>query len=429
MALIKCSECGKEVSTAAASCPNCGFAPKASSSPPAKRRGRLRWYIGGAVLFFVVVGIIGGQADKSGSAPASQPAARAAAAPPVDQMAQMMPATERDFIAAVNRGMAAYRSGETEFQKGASRPARAHEICQVLRSPAVGGWVGKLDEISTNGDGNGVISIEIAPDVHIKTWNNSLSDVMDRTLVAAGTPLFQSLFALRPHQTVAFSGTFLPSQTDCVQEPSLTMSGSMTDPGFIFRFATVAPPIQPASTAAPAAAAPAQQSAALVPQPAPAQSAPATPSPAPAAVVPPPTQAAAPPAENAAATPAPSPVQIATQRGQTVGSLNGGFVYYLAEKSATSDEIVQRKLSDGSVKEIVDGNGVAVIRNGAFAGYLLADRHTYRQGGAGSYECLFVVRPDGKETFPVTDPRGADQGVRALVAIWPDEDAKTCGVG
>src|SRR5580692_6416379 len=107
MALIKCPECGKEVSTAAASCPNCGFAPKAAGSRPAKRGGRLRWYIGGAVVFLVVIGAIGSQGNKTGTAPAGQSAAPATAMPPpVDQMAQLTPATERDFIAAIKKGTA-----------------------------------------------------------------------------------------------------------------------------------------------------------------------------------------------------------------------------------------------------------------------------------------------------------------------------------
>lgn len=47
MALIKCRECGKEVSTNAAACQNCG-----NKLP--KRTSVARWIVGGLFLFFVV---------------------------------------------------------------------------------------------------------------------------------------------------------------------------------------------------------------------------------------------------------------------------------------------------------------------------------------------------------------------------------------
>lgn len=58
MSLIRCGECGKEVSDAATSCPGCG-APRPKSAP-AKRRS-LVWPLLG---FLVVAGIIGGQFAK-----------------------------------------------------------------------------------------------------------------------------------------------------------------------------------------------------------------------------------------------------------------------------------------------------------------------------------------------------------------------------
>lgn len=47
MALIKCTECGKEVSKKAPSCPNCGNPIKGSAQE-----------MGGCGLFFLIVGAI-----------------------------------------------------------------------------------------------------------------------------------------------------------------------------------------------------------------------------------------------------------------------------------------------------------------------------------------------------------------------------------
>lgn len=59
MALKKCKECGKDVSTKAASCPNCGTVIK-------KKTGCLG-YIGAVVLVLIVLGIIGSLIDSGTS--------------------------------------------------------------------------------------------------------------------------------------------------------------------------------------------------------------------------------------------------------------------------------------------------------------------------------------------------------------------------
>jgi hypothetical protein len=70
MALIKCSECGKEVSDRASACPNCG-APPSGVNPRQRRdntpvrvvRAGWRWEAIGALL--VIGGLIAGIAGAS----------------------------------------------------------------------------------------------------------------------------------------------------------------------------------------------------------------------------------------------------------------------------------------------------------------------------------------------------------------------------
>jgi hypothetical protein len=40
---------------------------------------------------------------------------------------------------------------------------------------------------------------------------------------------------------VVFSGTFFASDVDCVEEHSMGLQGSMSEPEFIFRFTSVKP--------------------------------------------------------------------------------------------------------------------------------------------------------------------------------------------
>ena len=70
MALIKCSECGKEVSDKATACPNCGAPPSSGQArqrrdnPPVRVvRAGWRWEAIGALL--VIGGLIAGVAGAS----------------------------------------------------------------------------------------------------------------------------------------------------------------------------------------------------------------------------------------------------------------------------------------------------------------------------------------------------------------------------
>ena len=137
-----------------------------------------------------------------------------------------MPADERALIAAAEKGRAAFKTGANEMAKGAARPARARDICATFASSlrAVN-WIGKVASLSSNGEGKGVLAVEISPGVHIKTFNNSFSDMSSNTLIQPGTGLHAKAVALSPGQQVVFSGTFFRSETDCINEVSLTIRG------------------------------------------------------------------------------------------------------------------------------------------------------------------------------------------------------------
>ena len=102
------------------------------------------------------------------------------------------PREETVFVAAVEDGRRQYEAASSDFAKGAARPARKQAICRILPARAVHGWVGKIEKLTTNGDGKGVISVEIAPNIHMKTMNNDLSDIIDETLVEPSSALYRS---------------------------------------------------------------------------------------------------------------------------------------------------------------------------------------------------------------------------------------------
>jgi hypothetical protein len=150
-----------------------------------------------------------------------------------------MPPIEKTFINIVDSAKERYSRGATELQKGAARPFRAQQICAAFQGQATD-WIGTITELTTNGDGYGVLNIEIEKGISVWTANNSFSDIGADTLIAPSSSLYKTLLGLKTNTKVRFSGSFFrDSEPDCVRELSITMDGSMTDPAFLFRFKSV----------------------------------------------------------------------------------------------------------------------------------------------------------------------------------------------
>ena len=92
------------------------------------------------------------------------------------------PTEEVNFITAIQRAKDRFASGSKSC-RSASRPTRAREICDALPSLQIQNWVGTIEELTSNNDGKGVVAIKIGEDILVKTWNNSLSDIADKTLI------------------------------------------------------------------------------------------------------------------------------------------------------------------------------------------------------------------------------------------------------
>jgi hypothetical protein len=159
----------------------------------------------------------------------------------LDDEPPTIPNAERLLITAVEKAREAYAAGANDMARGAARPARAREICAVLTSPQIANWVGTIETLSSNSDGLGVLSVQIAEGVSIKTWNNALSDTDYHTLIDPGSSVFKVAVTLKEGQHVTFGGQFFSDRTDCIKESSLTLNGSLTKPEFIFSFSNVAP--------------------------------------------------------------------------------------------------------------------------------------------------------------------------------------------
>lgn len=160
-------------------------------------------------------------------------------------IAETTPPGETAFIAAIKNAYQSYNAAENDMAKGAARPARKKAICRLLPNMQAIDWVGKISKLTTNGDGKGVLVINIDDDVSVKTWNNSLSDISDHTLIDPESNLYRQAVRLRVGQIVRFSGQFIKNDTDCIREASLTMNGSMRAPEFILQFSDITSELSP----------------------------------------------------------------------------------------------------------------------------------------------------------------------------------------
>ena len=202
-------------------------------------RGRAAQVLVAGVVIFLVGAFVAGS-DKKDSAEASgSSSAPAKAVASTAPKAPVLPSDETNFIDAITSARSAYRAAQNDMAKGGIRASRRTAICQALAQMSVRNWVGRIQNLSSNSEGKGVLEISIAKDVSVKTWNNALSDIADKTLIATDSALFQTASRMKVGDTVYFSGSFLRSSDDCVRESSLTTDGSMKDPAFIIQFDSI----------------------------------------------------------------------------------------------------------------------------------------------------------------------------------------------
>ncbi|NTA82607.1 zinc ribbon domain-containing protein [Agrobacterium tumefaciens] len=225
-----CENCGKQLSVKAKSCPHCGRG--------GRRFSKLKWFGGGFATLVIATAIFGsGESEKGAAAgngtdavPAS--ATKSAAAP--------LPEQQTNFIAAINDYKTRFESAGNELQRSVLRDERRIAILKAVGGQLhAEGWLGTLRKLETNGDGNAVVVVRVAPNIDLATWNNAMSDVLHSTLIEKGTPLYAALVNMSAGDKVKVSGDFIRAEADGLFEQSITIRGAMTAPEFLFKFTDI----------------------------------------------------------------------------------------------------------------------------------------------------------------------------------------------
>ncbi|WP_304164229.1 hypothetical protein [Lonsdalea britannica] len=154
-------------------------------------------------------------------------------------VANELPDKETKFIEIVNNAISETSSAKNDMQRGGIKVRRDDAICKGLKKRTVSGWVGKVKTIDSNSDGKGIFEVEIAKDVALKTWNNAFSDVNYGTLIDPRSKLFGEASSLNVGDKVIFSGSFFRGDESCIKESSMSLSGGLKEPEFIFKFTDI----------------------------------------------------------------------------------------------------------------------------------------------------------------------------------------------
>jgi hypothetical protein len=147
------------------------------------------------------------------------------------------PAKEQAVVELIEDARHEYDAANHDLQRDAALADRDEQICAMLGDGRVEDWTGKIYEIDSSSDGQGIIGINIEPNTQVTTRGNAFST--DDTLISPG-PLLDRITDLEEGQVVTFSGRFVPDDDGpCFSNPRLTQRQSIDKPLMVFRFSDV----------------------------------------------------------------------------------------------------------------------------------------------------------------------------------------------
>jgi hypothetical protein len=190
-----------------------------------------KWWVW--VIAVIILGAIGSQQGGDEDAPGE----RAKLAD--DPVILKRPDQQKNFVIITQEARKSGADAKNDMQRGGYLNTRGKEICNTLNSLVVKDWTGWVKSVDSNSEGQGVLSIRLARDIHVQTWNNALSDIAGNTLIKPGSKLFQSASSLETGAKVKFSGSFIKDDKHCIEEQSMSLSGKIDDPEFSFRFSSI----------------------------------------------------------------------------------------------------------------------------------------------------------------------------------------------
>ncbi|ENE5759145.1 hypothetical protein ABNN16_001103 [Salmonella enterica subsp. enterica serovar Braenderup] len=146
---------------------------------------------------------------------------------------------QHSFIEIVSKAQRDSANAKNDMVRGGIKSIRDDDICKLLGSQTIKNWTGVVKNLDANGDGWGILEVEIAHGITLQTNNNSFTDINENTLINPASDLFQKASSLSIGQSVVFSGSFISKYGQCALERSVTLNGGLSSPEFIFKFSDI----------------------------------------------------------------------------------------------------------------------------------------------------------------------------------------------
>lgn len=135
-----------------------------------------------------------------------------------------------------------FTKADGEIAKSKVYRNQASYLKNYLKQGNISNWEGIIDKIETTEGGDfACVYIKALNGRHItyRTWNNTLSDISDNTMIALNSKVYKQLERLKEGDQVVFSGSFIPDKKKGFKEISLTESGFVTRPEFLILFQSI----------------------------------------------------------------------------------------------------------------------------------------------------------------------------------------------
>lgn len=146
--------------------------------------------------------------------------------------------SQSEFISIINEFRDGYSSSFNELKINKLLLDRNKKLCDFFSDDTIN-WIGVIENISTNMEGKGILSIEVDKNIFIQTWNNAFSDIFDNTLIEVDSPLYNNLLEVNKGDKVQFSGSFIEDKNECFGTQNLTKNKKINKPEFTFVFKKV----------------------------------------------------------------------------------------------------------------------------------------------------------------------------------------------
>ena len=133
-----------------------------------------------------------------------------------------------------------YKAASNEIKKSAVCRKKRDYLLATVPSGRISNWIGTIKRIGTTKGGDYAF-VDIESDIadckiSYITWNNSFSDIGDRTMIPLNSPVYNQLGNLNEGNKVVFTAQFIKDKQDGFKEGSFTEGGNVTDTEFIVRF-------------------------------------------------------------------------------------------------------------------------------------------------------------------------------------------------